>query len=32
MAAIGLEMPYEKWFYNLPAVGNVGSASAYLMM
>jgi 3-oxoacyl-[acyl-carrier-protein] synthase-3 len=32
MASIGLEMPYEKWFYNLPAVGNVGSASAYLMM
>lgn len=32
LAEIGLELPYEKWFYNLPWVGNVGSASAYLML
>jgi 3-oxoacyl-[acyl-carrier-protein] synthase-3 len=32
MVEIGLEMPYEKWFYNLPWVGNVGSASAFLML
>ncbi len=25
-------IPYEKWFLNLPKVGNVGSASAYLML
>jgi 3-oxoacyl-[acyl-carrier-protein] synthase-3 len=25
-------IPYEKWFLNLPRVGNVGSASAYLML
>jgi len=29
---IGMELPYEKWFYNLPKVGNVGSASPYLML
>ncbi len=29
---IGLEIPMEKWFYNLPRVGNVGSASPYLML
>lgn len=29
---IGMDIPYEKWFYNLPKVGNVGSASAYLML
>ena len=29
---IGLDLPYEKWFYNLPQVGNVGSASPYLML
>jgi len=29
---IGLNIPYEKWFYNLPEVGNVGSASPYLML
>jgi 3-oxoacyl-[acyl-carrier-protein] synthase III len=29
---LGLELPAEKWFYNLPKVGNVGSASPYLMM
>jgi 3-oxoacyl-[acyl-carrier-protein] synthase-3 len=29
---IGMDLPYEKWFYNLPKVGNVGSASPYLML
>lgn len=29
---IGLDIPYEKWFYNLPWVGNVGSASPFLML
>jgi 3-oxoacyl-[acyl-carrier-protein] synthase-3 len=29
---IGLPIEWDKWFYNLPYVGNVGSASAYLML
>ena len=29
---LGMEIPYEKWFVNLPSVGNVGSCSAYLMV
>ncbi len=29
---IGMDIPWEKWFYNLPKVGNVGSASAFLML
>ncbi|PZF73731.1 beta-ketoacyl-ACP synthase III [Taibaiella soli] len=29
---IGMNIPYEKWFYNLPQVGNVGSASPFLML
>ncbi len=29
---LGMDLPFEKWFYNLPAVGNVGSASPYLML
>jgi 3-oxoacyl-[acyl-carrier-protein] synthase III len=29
---IGLDLPAEKWFYNLTRVGNVGSASPYLML
>lgn len=28
----GLDIPEEKWFYNLPKVGNVGSASPFLML
>jgi 3-oxoacyl-[acyl-carrier-protein] synthase-3 len=28
----GLHVPYEKWFINLSQVGNVGSASVYLMV
>lgn len=30
--ALGLDIPMEKWFYNLPQVGNVGSASPFLML
>lgn len=29
---VGIDIPYEKWFVNLPTVGNVGAASAYLMV
>ena len=29
---IGLDLPPEKWFYNLTKVGNIGSASAYAML
>ncbi|XZF15599.1 beta-ketoacyl-ACP synthase III [Chitinophagaceae bacterium MMS25-I14] len=29
---IGMDIPLEKWFYNLPQVGNVGSASPFLML
>ena len=29
---IGMDIPMEKWFYNLPQVGNVGSASPFLML
>ncbi|MEN8822033.1 MAG: beta-ketoacyl-ACP synthase III [Abyssibacter sp.] len=29
---IGFEIPEERWFTNLPEVGNVGSASIYLML
>lgn len=28
----GIPIPYEKWFVNLPKVGNVGAASIYLMV
>ncbi len=28
----GNDIPYEKWFVNLSTVGNVGAASAYLMV
>jgi 3-oxoacyl-[acyl-carrier-protein] synthase-3 len=28
----GMNIPYEKWFVNLPHVGNVGAASSYLMV
>lgn len=28
----GMDLPPEKWFYNLPQVGNIGSASPYLML
>lgn len=29
---MGFEIPWEKWFYNLTKVGNVGSASPFLML
>jgi 3-oxoacyl-[acyl-carrier-protein] synthase-3 len=29
---LGMELPREKWFYNLSKVGNVGSASPFLML
>lgn len=29
---MGLQIPAEKWFYNLPNVGNIGSASVFLML
>ncbi len=29
---IGLNIPLDKWFYNLPRVGNVGAASAFIML
>lgn len=32
MKRIGFEIPYEKWFTNLPTTGNIGSASIYVIM
>lgn len=32
LAQVGMDLPEEKWFYNLPKVGNVGSASPFLML
>jgi 3-oxoacyl-[acyl-carrier-protein] synthase-3 len=32
MSVLGKLIPYEKWFVNLPSVGNVGAASVYLMV
>ena len=32
LAQVGLDLPEEKWFYNLTRVGNVGSASTFLML
>ena len=32
MKGAGFEIPYEKWYTNLATVGNIGSASIYLMM
>ena len=29
---IGIEIPANKWFYNLTRVGNIGSASAFVML
>jgi 3-oxoacyl-[acyl-carrier-protein] synthase III len=29
---VGMHLPYEKWSYNLTRVGNVGSASPFLML
>lgn len=32
MAEIGFSIPAERWFTNLPAKGNTGSASIYIML
>jgi 3-oxoacyl-[acyl-carrier-protein] synthase III len=32
MAAIGCEIPYERWFTNLSETGNTGSASIYIIL
>ena len=32
MVETGFAIPYERWFTNLPRVGNAGSASIYLML
>jgi len=29
---LDMKIPYGKWFYNLPKVGNIGAASAFFMM
>ena len=32
LASVGMDLSEEKWFYNLTWVGNVGSASPFLML
>ena len=32
LKTVDIDLPLERWFINLPEVGNVGSASAYLML
>jgi 3-oxoacyl-[acyl-carrier-protein] synthase III len=32
LAAIGFDIPQQRWFTNLPRVGNIGSAAVYLML
>lgn len=32
MAAIGFEIPYERWFTNLSETGNTGSAAIYIIL
>ena len=32
LALKGMDIPMEKWFMNLPKVGNVGAASIYVML
>lgn len=32
LASVGMDLPEDKWFYNLTKVGNVGSASPFLML
>jgi len=29
---LSMKIPYEKWFYNLPKVGNIGAASAFFII
>ena len=31
-AALGMDFPVEKWFYNLSEVGNIGAASIYIAL
>lgn len=31
-AALGMDFPTEKWFYNLSEVGNIGAASIYIAL
>jgi 3-oxoacyl-[acyl-carrier-protein] synthase-3 len=32
MAAIGCEIPYDRWFTNLAETGNTGSAAIYIIL
>ena len=32
LAAIGFDIPQQRWYTNLPRVGNIGSAAVYLML
>jgi 3-oxoacyl-[acyl-carrier-protein] synthase III len=32
LEAIGFDIPQQRWFTNLPRVGNIGSAAVYLML
>jgi 3-oxoacyl-[acyl-carrier-protein] synthase-3 len=32
MKEVGFEIPYDKWFTNLPTKGNTGSAAIYIIM
>jgi 3-oxoacyl-[acyl-carrier-protein] synthase-3 len=32
MAAIGFDVPFDRWFSNLPTRGNTGSASIFIML
>jgi 3-oxoacyl-[acyl-carrier-protein] synthase-3 len=32
MKRIGFEIPYERWFTNLPSTGNTGSAAIYVIL
>jgi 3-oxoacyl-[acyl-carrier-protein] synthase-3 len=32
LADVGMDLSLDKWFYNLPQIGNVGSASPFIML
>ena len=32
LCAVGLEIPYDRWFTNLTTTGNTGSAAVYIML
>jgi 3-oxoacyl-[acyl-carrier-protein] synthase-3 len=32
LESLGMTIPYEKWFLNLPSIGNIGAASGFFMM